>query len=111
LYVTLEGLRRTGYRALAALERDGQPGPESALLKLRWSEANQRLCALAVRALADAQPGSPAGDPDDPNGRGPGAAYWQRELLRSRANSIEGGTSQILRGIIAERVLGLPRSR
>jgi alkylation response protein AidB-like acyl-CoA dehydrogenase len=39
------------------------------------------------------------------------AAYWRHQLLRSRANTIEGGTSEILRDIVAERVLGLPRTR
>jgi alkylation response protein AidB-like acyl-CoA dehydrogenase len=103
LYVQLQGLRFTGYRALAALERTGEPGPESSILKLRWSLANQRLTALALRILG----GAAAFD-------GPAAfwgGYWLRQRLRSRTNTIEGGTSEILRGIVAERVLGLPRSR
>ncbi len=99
LYAQLQALRYTGYRALATLERSGVPGPESSVIKLRWSEANQRLCALANRVLS--RPGCPQDQ----------AGYWRRELLRSRTNSIEGGTSEILRGVIAERVLGLPRSR
>jgi alkylation response protein AidB-like acyl-CoA dehydrogenase len=106
LYVAVQGLRHTGYRALATLERAGVPGPESSVLKLRWSQAHQQLCGLAVRALSRRDPA--AGDQDAMACR---AGYWQRELLRSRASSIEGGTSEILRGVIAERVLGLPRSR
>ena len=98
LYVELQGLRFTGYRALAALERTGEPGPESSILKLRWSLAYQRLTALATRILGGAADGFWGG-------------YWQRQRLRSRTSTIEGGTSEILRGIVAERVLGLPRSR
>ncbi|GIM86889.1 acyl-CoA dehydrogenase family protein [Salinispora arenicola] len=98
LHIEVQALRYTGYRALTALERTGTPGPESSVLKLRWSLANQRLATLAVRVL-DGRPGT-----DDWYG------YWRRQLLRSRTNTIEGGTSEILRGIVAERVLGLPRS-
>nr|WP_307962169.1 acyl-CoA dehydrogenase family protein [Salinispora arenicola] len=98
LHIEVQALRYTGYRALTALERTGTPGPESSVLKLLWSLANQRLATLAVRVL-DGRPGT-----DDWSG------YWRRQLLRSRTNTIEGGTSEILRGIVAERVLGLPRS-
>lgn len=103
LHVELQGLRYTGYRALAALERDGEPGPESSILKLRWSRANQRASTLAMSLLGRR---AVAGDQD---ALWPG--YWAHQRLRSRANSIEGGTSEILRGIVAERVLGLPRTR
>jgi alkylation response protein AidB-like acyl-CoA dehydrogenase len=103
LHVQLQGLRYTGYRALAALERTGEPGPESSVLKLRWSQANQRLTTVAMSLLG----GRAAVDGDT----GFWGGYWQQRRLRSRANSIEGGTSEILRGIVAERVLGLPRSR
>ena len=103
LHVQLQGLRFTGYRALAELQRTGEPGAQSSILKLGWSIANQRLTALALRVLG---PEAALAGPDafwD--------GYWQQQQLRSRTNSIEGGTSEILRGIVAERVLGLPRSR
>ena len=70
---------------------------------LVWSENNQRLTKLALEVL-----GSHA---QLMNGGGSGDGYWQYQQLRSRGNTIEAGTSEILRNIVAERVLGLPRSR
>ncbi|WP_341720831.1 acyl-CoA dehydrogenase family protein [Micromonospora sp. FIMYZ51] len=99
LHVEAQGLRWTSIRALG----DGHsPGPESTVLKLRWSEANQRLTGLALDVLRDA-----ADHPAAERWR----SHWEREQLRSRANSIEGGSSEILRDIVAERILALPRSR
>lgn len=103
LYGQLQALRFTGYRALATLERTGEPGPESSILKLRWSRAEQAVSRLGCELLGGGAPR------DGPAGAWGG--YWQRQRLRSRAATIEGGTSEILRGIVAERVLGLPRSR
>ena len=103
LWVDLQGLRFTNYRALAALERTGAPGPEGSVAKLHWSETNQRLTTLAVELLG------PDAQLDGEGGFWGG--YWQYQQLRSRGNTIEAGTSQILRNIVAERVLGLPRSR
>jgi alkylation response protein AidB-like acyl-CoA dehydrogenase len=97
LHVSTEILRLTAYRGLAAIEKYGQPGPEGSLTKWMWSDANQELAELAVDVLGtDALV---AGSP------------WGYELLRSRGNSIEGGTTEILKNIVAERVLGLPRAR
>jgi alkylation response protein AidB-like acyl-CoA dehydrogenase len=96
-WIELQALRYTNYRALGTLQRTGIPGPEGSAIKLRWSEQNQRLTKLA-RELQ-----GPEGILDD--------GWWQHQQLRSRGNTIEAGTSEVLRNIVAERVLGLPRSR
>jgi alkylation response protein AidB-like acyl-CoA dehydrogenase len=98
-WIELQALRLTNYRALTRLVRTGIPGPEGSVAKLQWSEANQRLTKLALEILG----------PDAQLVDGDG--YWQYQQLRSRGNTIEAGTSEVLRNIIAERVLGLPRSR
>jgi alkylation response protein AidB-like acyl-CoA dehydrogenase len=102
-WIELQALRFTNYRSLARLERTGIPGPEGSLAKLVWSEANQRLTKLALELLGSEA--TLAGD------AAPYAGWWQHQQLRSRGNTIEAGTSEILRNIVAERVLGLPRSR
>ena len=103
LWVDLQALRFTNYRALTSLVKTGVPGPEGSVAKLHWSESNQRLSKLALEVLGpDAQL-----DGKDAFWNG----YWQYHQLRSRGNTIEAGTSEVLRNIIAERVLGLPRSR
>ncbi len=102
-WIEVQALRYTNYRALTTLQKTGIPGPEGSASKLVWSENNQRLTKLALEVL-----GSHAQLTD---GGGYADGYWQYQQLRSRGNTIEAGTSEILRNIIAERVLGLPRSR
>jgi alkylation response protein AidB-like acyl-CoA dehydrogenase len=102
-WIELQALKYTNYRSLTALTKTGIPGPEGSASKLVWSENNQRLTKLALEIL-----GSHA---QLTNGGGTSDGYWQYQQLRSRGNTIEAGTSEILRNIVAERVLGLPRSR
>ena len=102
-WIELQALRATAYRSLSTLLRTGVPGPEGSILKLQWSEANQRLTKLALELLGP--------DAGLSGGNAPYGGYWQHQQLRSRGNTIEAGTSEILRNIVAERVLGLPRSR
>ncbi|HEV2755752.1 MAG TPA: acyl-CoA dehydrogenase [Actinomycetota bacterium] len=102
-WIELQELRFTNYRALTGLVKTGVPGPEGSIAKLHWSESNQRLTKLALEIL-----GPRAGLE---GAEGPWNGYWQYQQLRSRGNTIEAGTSEVLRNIIAERVLGLPRSR
>jgi alkylation response protein AidB-like acyl-CoA dehydrogenase len=103
LWVELQALRVTNLRAMSTLLRTGVPGPEGSISKLHWSEVNQRLTHLVRQVLG---PDGLLGQPDGPAGGR--WSYWQ---LRSRGNTIEAGTSEVLRNIIAERVVGLPRSR
>jgi alkylation response protein AidB-like acyl-CoA dehydrogenase len=97
LHLKAEVLRLTAYRGLTAIEKYGQPGPEGSLTKWMWSQTNQELTQFAADLLgAEALSlGSP----------------WSYELLRARGNSIEGGTTEVLKNIVAERVLGLPKAR
>jgi alkylation response protein AidB-like acyl-CoA dehydrogenase len=95
-WITMQALKLTAHRFLADTVRRGIPGPEGSMIKLAWSEANQRVTKLALELLSDV----PLDD-----------GHWHYLQLRSRANSIEAGTSEILRNIIAERVLDLPKSR
>jgi alkylation response protein AidB-like acyl-CoA dehydrogenase len=97
LQVQVECLRLTAYRGLTVLAETGQPGAEGSLTKLMWSRANQEVTQAAVDLL-----GLEALE---------GGSEWAYEMLRSRGNTIEGGTSEILKNIVAERVLGLPRGR
>jgi alkylation response protein AidB-like acyl-CoA dehydrogenase len=97
LYIESEVLRLNAYRGLTATMKYGVPGPEGSLGKWHWSEVNQALTELATDIA-----GPRAQLWDDP---------WTYRLLRARANSIEGGTTEILKNIVAERVLNLPRLR
>jgi alkylation response protein AidB-like acyl-CoA dehydrogenase len=89
-------LRLNAYRGLTATMKRGAPGPEGSLGKWHWAEVNQAVAELAMDIA-----GANALVVDGP---------WPYRFLRSRANSIEGGTTEILKNIGAERVLGLPRA-
>ncbi|UVS79929.1 acyl-CoA dehydrogenase family protein [Actinokineospora sp. UTMC 2448] len=107
LWVESEALRLAGQRLRESLAA-GHPGPEGSAMKLAFARLSQRLSGLEVEFLA--ADGLRYGDwtmrrPDVVDFTGNDAGY---RYLRAKGNSIEGGTSEILRGIIAERILGLP---
>jgi alkylation response protein AidB-like acyl-CoA dehydrogenase len=92
-----EALRLGAMRSLSTQLKTGIPGPEGSVAKLQWGSINQEMTELATDLLG------PVGLGKD--------TEWTYKMLRSRANTIEGGTSEVLKNIIAERVLGLPKLR
>jgi alkylation response protein AidB-like acyl-CoA dehydrogenase len=97
LEIEAEALRLNAWRGLTQIMRHGVPGPEGSLPKLQWASVNQGLTELAMEIRAD------DGLLRD--------SEWTYRFLRARANSIEGGTTEILKNVVAERVLGLPKLR
>jgi alkylation response protein AidB-like acyl-CoA dehydrogenase len=108
LWVATEVARLTNMRA-REMRRAGTPGPEGSVAKLAGAEINQQIYELCIDLLgmegtlyaSDYQMRRPerAGFADED---------VRHSFLRARANSIEGGTSEIMRNILGERVLGLP---
>ncbi|ATQ42879.1 acyl-CoA dehydrogenase [Caulobacter mirabilis] len=99
--VKASGLKYTGMRAMSALSKGETPGPENSIGKLVAGATMQELAMFALDLQGEA--GVLSG-PD----RASAGARFQQMLLRSPATRVEGGTDEILRNIIAERVLGLP---
>ncbi len=93
-FVQLRVLRLHNQRTMSRLAKGIEPGPESSYVKLQWTEVTQQISNLALQIVGESSPLS---------GR------WQRQWLWSKAASIAGGTSEIQRTIIADRLLGLPR--
>ncbi len=102
-FVQLRLLRLQNWRTLSALGRGEEPGAESSVVKLIWSGMTQHLSALALSILGDEASLWPV-----PSGEC-AAGTWQRQWLWSKSASIAGGTSEVQRTIIGERLLGLPR--
>ena len=107
-----ELLRITTQRARAA-QKSGNPGPEGSVGKLGQAEINKRMWEVAMDVLG---PDALAFEAGYPLSQGGGSSWGGHTaqgvakymFLRSRANSIEGGTSEIMKNILGERVLGLP---
>ena len=109
LWCESEALRLTNIRA-GQNRRAGNPGPEGSIAKLMFAEVNQRIYELCVDLLGPAGMVGFSYEMRRSEALGlTGPAGTSRKMfLRSRANSIEGGTSEIQRNIMGERVLGLP---
>ncbi len=103
-HVAIEVLKHQAYRSVGAFVANGGAGPETSVDKLAMTHAGQVLGDACLEVL-----GPFAGVVEGPDGPVEGLP-WQHQYMYSRAASIYGGTSQIQKNIIAERVLGLPRS-
>ena len=108
-YVELEIMGYNHLRMLTALAHDGLPGPEQSIGKLWWATWHRRLGELAMLVRGPAGMVAADGARDGGGGIGYRLDRWQRTFLFSRAHTIYGGSNQIQRNVIAERVLGLPR--
>lgn len=110
LYIESELLRLTSQRARAA-QRAGNPGPEGSVGKLVQAELYKRIWECAADVLGSDsllyEAGYELRRPGAEERRDP-ISTAKYQFLRSRANSIEGGTSEVMRNILGERVLGLP---
>ena len=107
LWLRSEAQRLTSERSRVSASVGG-PGPEGSVGKLVGAELNQHIYEFCMDLLGPEgilyQSYATSGDADADDWRGP----IQQRFLRSRANTIEGGTSEVMRNILAERVLGLP---
>jgi alkylation response protein AidB-like acyl-CoA dehydrogenase len=107
LWVRAEVLRLTNIRA-QQLRAVGTPGPEGSIGKMASADFNKDVSSFCVDLLGAQGMLKPDGYPME---RPKHAMLWhnpQQAFLRSRANSIEGGTTEIMKNILGERVLGLP---
>jgi len=103
LWIGEQALQMNAYRSLTRILRGGQPGPEGSTSKLYWSQLDQELAQLGTDLLgpyAQISEGSPRAVDD---------GQWEFYSLLAQASGIRAGTSEILRNILAERVLGLPK--
>ena len=97
----VEGLQLSTIRQLSELSAGRSPGAEGSAVKLSWARVMQAMTRFAIELRG----------PDGVAMDSPDVERWALGYLRSRGMSVEGGTDEIQKSIIAERVLGLPRSR
>ena len=103
LYIGEQALQFNGYRSLTKIMRGGQPGPEGSTAKLLWSQTDVELAQTATEILgpySQLEGGTPWA-PDD--------GQWEFYELLARGSGIRAGTTEILKNILGERVLGLPK--
>jgi alkylation response protein AidB-like acyl-CoA dehydrogenase len=103
LWIGEQALQLNAYRSLTRILAGGQPGPEGSTSKLFWSQLDQDLALLGTEVIgpySQIAHGSPWA-PDD--------GQWEFYELLARGSGIRAGTSEILRNILGERVLGLPK--
>jgi alkylation response protein AidB-like acyl-CoA dehydrogenase len=121
-YTRAEIMRYAGLRTLSEVVARKEPGPGASINKMFWSEyardlgewvMNLRGAQSMVRPQGDGQRSRPDGRRSAESTNGNGESYaldrWQSAFLQSRSGTIWGGTAQVQRNIVGERVLGLPK--
>jgi alkylation response protein AidB-like acyl-CoA dehydrogenase len=103
-YAEIEIMRSNQMRAFSRISATGVPGPEGSIMKIFWSELNQRVQQIAQELLG------PYGQLQAGDDHAVDNGMWSYGYLRTRGNTIEAGTSEIQRNIIGHFVLGLPKS-
>ena len=96
-------LQLNGYRSLTRVLRGVPPGPEGSTAKLFWSQVDQDLAEIATQVIG------PYSQLTGESALAPDEGQWQFYALLARGSGIRAGTSEILRNILGERVLGLPK--
>ena len=103
LWIGEQALALNGYRSLTKILRGGQPGPEGSTSKLFWSQLDQDVALTATQVLG------PYSQIAHGSSWAPDDGQWEFYELLARASGIRAGTTEILKNILAERVLGLPK--
>ncbi len=107
-WIEAESLRLTSIRA-GESRRQGTPGPEGSTTKLHWADLNKKISSFTMDLMEAEGMTFPGGyEFSRPSMSAMRSGNPHKTFLRSRANSIEGGTSEIMKNILGERVLGLP---
>jgi alkylation response protein AidB-like acyl-CoA dehydrogenase len=103
LQVAERCLQLNGYRSLTRILQGAHPGPEGSTSKLFWSQVDQDLADVATDIIG------PYSQIAAPSALAPDDGQWEFYVLLARGSGIRAGTSEILRNILGERVLGLPK--
>ena len=103
LMVAERCIQLNGYRSLTRILRGGAPGPEGSTSKLFWSQVDQDLAEIATEVLG------PYSQIEAPSDWAADEGQWAFYCCLARGSGIRAGTSEILRNILGERVLGLPK--
>jgi alkylation response protein AidB-like acyl-CoA dehydrogenase len=103
LWIGEQALALNGYRSLTRITKAGTPGPEGSTSKLFWSQLDQDLAQTATEVLG------PYSQLGRGSARAPDEGQWEFYASLAQASGIRAGTSEILRNILGERVLGLPK--
>ena len=103
LWIGEQALQLNGYRSLTKILRGGAPGPEGSTSKLFWSQLDQDLALAATQVIG------PYSQIAEGSEWAPDEGQWQFYELLARGSGIRAGTTEILKNILSERVLGLPK--